>query len=135
MNDLDLDDFADVDTAVVFLKHPQTLAPTTASITLAGREHPSRKRIDLDRTRKLRQVFFKTGKLPSSDPSEDHEDETVYLVASTLGWTLTKGGKSLPFSPAAARELYTDPTKGWVRDQVLEAMRNGDLFIKACATN
>jgi hypothetical protein len=130
---LDLDDFEDLATAELVLLHPKTKAKTTSTITLASAEHPARKNLDLARTRRLRAEFNATGKMPTRDPVEDIEDQTDYLVAATLGWNLTQGGKPLEFSPAAARKLYTDPKKRWVRAQALEAINKNELFIAASA--
>lgn len=133
LENLDLNDFEDSSTTQLTLLHPQTKAPTKSTITLAGPEHPARKNLDLARTRKLRNEFNATGKMPTSDPLEDYERETDYLVAATLGWNLTQGGKELEFSPAAARTLYTDPKKQWLRAQVRESINKSELFIKASA--
>jgi hypothetical protein len=101
---------------------------------LASKEHPSRKKLDLARTRKLRSDYRKNNnQLPISDPLDDIEDENDYLVASTLGWNLTQKGKPLEFSEANARALYTNPKLQWVRTQVLDALNENTIFIKASA--
>lgn len=130
---LDLDDYEDISSGVLVLVNPATQAPTTATITLASKEHQARKQIDLARTRKLRNAFNVSGKMPVSDPVDDYDDETDYLVASTLDWSLTKSGEPLPFSPASARLLYTNPQKQWVRAQVVAAINKTELFIKSSA--
>ena len=130
---LDLNDYEDIPTGTLVLTHPVTAEPTDSHIILASAEHESRKRIDLARTRKLRTQYSQTGKVPSSDPVDDIADETDYLVAATLGWNLTKGGAPLPFSAAAARELYCDPKKQWLRAQALAGLRKTELFIKDSA--
>lgn len=127
---LDLADFEDIPTGTLVLNHPQTQEPTTSFLLLASPEHESRKRIDLARTRKLRSEYQQTGKMPRTDPLDDIEEETDYLVAATLGWNLTMGGAPLEFSADAARKLYTDPKKQWVRAQALEGIRKTSLFIK-----
>lgn len=130
---LDLDDFEDVATATVPVPHPKTKAPTKSTITFASKEHPNRKNIDLARTRRLRAEFNATGKMPTSDPLEDQENETDYLVAATLEWNLTQGGKPLAHSREAARALYTDPKKQWLRSWALEQLGKQELFIKPSA--
>jgi hypothetical protein len=130
---MDLDDYEDVATGTVVLLNPATQAPTTSTITLASREHQSRKQIDMARTRKLRNTFNQTGKMPVSDPVDDVADETDYLVASTLGWNLTQGGAPLLYSVDAARKLYADPKKQWLRTQVLAALNKSELFISSSA--
>lgn len=133
VSDLDLDDYENNLTGTLVLKNPQTGEPTKSTITLASKEHENRKRIDLARTRKLRNVFTKTGKMPNTDPVEDIDEETDYFVAATVGWSLMQGGKPLPHSAEAARVVYTDPKRQWVRDQVAEALRGNEIFIGSSA--
>lgn len=130
---LDIDAYEDVPTGKLFLVDPKTKEPTSTYIELASPEHESRKRIDLARTRKLRAEFSATGKMPSSDPLEDIEDETDYLVASSLSWNVVRGGVPVEFTPANVRTLYTDPKKQWVRGQVRAGVQKTELFIKDSA--
>jgi hypothetical protein len=130
---LDIDDFEDISTGVLTLLNPVTQAPTTSTITLASKEHQTRKQIDMARTRKLRSAFNQTGKMPVSDPVDDFDDETDYLVASTVGWNITQGGVPLPFSENAARHLYSNPKKQWVRTQVAAGINKAELFISSSA--
>lgn len=130
---LDIDAYDDVPTGKLFLVDPKTKEPTSTYIELASPEHESRKRIDLARTRKLRAEFSATGKMPSSDPLEDIEDETDYLVASSLSWNVARGGVPVECTPANVRALYTDPKKQWVRGQVRIGVNKTELFIKDSA--
>ena len=131
INALDIDSFEDQDTGLLTLINPLTQEPTNATITLASKEHPSRKKIDLAKARKLRAAYVKNGKIPNTDPLEEIDEETDYLVSVTLGWNLVQGGKELAFTPESARTLYTDPKKQWIRAQVLDALNKNDLFIKS----
>ncbi len=131
---LDIDAYEDIPVGKLTLTDPRTGSPTSSVIELASPEHESRKKIDLARTRRLRAEFANNGKLSATDPLDDIEDETDYLVASTLGWNLTRGGVPIEFSPAAARALYTDPKKQWLRAQVLAGIRKTELFIKDSAS-
>ena len=129
---LDLDAFEDVATATVALKNPATGAPTAATVELYGPEHPVRKKIQFDRARKLRASFQRSGKIEVSDPLDDVSDQTDFLVACTAGWSgLTQGGKPLDYSPEAARLLYTDAKRQWVRAQVAKALDEAERFISA----
>jgi hypothetical protein len=133
---LDIDEFEDVVSTVVVLKDPMTGGSTSATITLAGPEHPMRKRFTLDRARRLRAGFQKTGKIQLGDPEDDEADEVDFLVASTLGWSgLRSAGEELPFSAAAARQLYLNPKRRWLREQVKAALDEKDRFIQRSATN
>ncbi len=134
-NAFDLDAYEDTTTADVTIKDPATGAPSSAVITLAGPEHPSRKKIDFDRQRRMRAVLQKTGKLQLQDPEEDEADEVDMLVACTLGWSgMNIGGKPLEFSTQASRDLYSDPKRRWLRAQVVTALGEREAFIKRSAT-
>lgn len=126
----DLDDFEDLQTATVVLKNPVTGEPTSSTIEIVGPEHPTRQGIVMARARRIRAEFQKTGKVPVSDPVEDVEADTDLLVSSVTGWNLTQGGKPLEFSAAAARALFTDPRKQWVRVQVRKALDEAERFIR-----
>ena len=124
----DFNSIEDVPSATTRIKD-QGGAPTSMVITLAGPEHPERKRRLFARQRRLRAALAKTGKMPMSDPEDDEADELDDLVASTLGWV----GAAVPFSPAAARALYADPKRRWLRDQVLAALQERELFTRTSA--
>jgi hypothetical protein len=131
---LDLDAFDDAQSATVILKNPATGAPTAASIDVLGPEHPVRKKIMMDRARKLRSDFQRTGKLSMNDPLDDIDDETDFLVASTTGWTgLTSNGQALAYSADESRRLYTNPKKQWLRAQVKKALDEAERFIQSSA--
>ena len=103
--------------------------PTRMWIKLAGPEHPDRKRRLFARQRKFRAQFAKTNKMPVTDPAEEFDDQTDELVASTLGWE----GAAVQFSPAAARTAYTDPKRQWLRQQVVDALAERELFTRSSA--
>jgi hypothetical protein len=126
---LDIDAYDDVPSGKLVLLNPKTKEPTSTWIELASPEHESRKRIDLARTRKLRAEFAATGKMPASDPLEDHDDETDYLVAACLGWNVARAGQPLDCTPANVRALLTDPKKQWIRQQVRAGINKTELFI------
>jgi hypothetical protein len=133
-NTLDLDAFEDVQIATVVLKNPATGAPTGATVEIIGPEHPTRKKITMDRMRKARANFQRDGKIAVTDPLDDIDDETDFLVACTAGWSgLTSGGQLLPHSAEEARRLYTDPKKQWLRAQVKKAIDDATRFISDSA--
>lgn len=133
ISSLDIDAYEDIPVGKLTLLDPKTQEPTDTYIELASPEHEARKRIDLARTRKLRAAFSSTGKVPSTDPLDEIEEETDYLVASTLGWNLKRGGVPVEFTPAAVRAMYTDPKRQWLRAQVAAGVRKSELFIKDSA--
>ena len=126
----DIDQYEDAPTADITLKNPKTGAPLDITMTLAGPEHPVRKQLAFDTQRRLRANWQKTGKLQMQDPVEDEQDETDMLVASTLGWE----GAAVPYSPQAARSLYSDPKRRWLRDQVVAALQERELFTRSSVT-
>ncbi len=125
----DLMAFEDADSADLRIKHPVTGAPTTMVVQIAGPEHPLRRRLVLDRQRRLRAHLAKTGNMHISDPEDDAADDLELTVACTLGWR----GAAQPYSPAAARELYADPKRRWLRDQVQAGLQDRALFMRSSA--
>jgi len=120
----------DVASADIRIKDPTDGTPTSMLVTLAGPEHPDRRRRLFQRQRRLRAHFVKSGgKLPATDPEDDDADEVSELVACTLGWT----GASTPFSPEAARAAYTDPKRRWFREQVKTALDDREAFTRRSA--
>lgn len=131
---LDLNDIREAQTAEIELIHPATRAPLGAAVTVAGPEHPKRKQILWDRQRRLRAKFQKAQKLTFSDPAEEESDEIEYLAACTLGWRgFMAGGADLPFSPAEAIRMYSDPELAWLRAQVRAGLDDVELFIRSSA--
>jgi len=127
--------YKDVPTADVRLRDPETGRPTDTVVTLAGPEHPTRKRIMFDRQRRMRsQLMRNGGKLQLQDPEEDDADETDLLVACIMGWEHMPAGDDptieLPFSPQAARDMVNDPERRWLRDQLKTALDERERFIR-----
>ena len=127
----DLDTIEDVGSAEYEITHPVTGAGTGAFITLAGPEHPERKRITMSLIRRMRADSMRQ-KAKASDPEDDLAESRQMLVKVTLGWRgMRKNGRDLPFSSQAAAELYADPKTQWLTQQLLAAMNDRELFIKA----
>jgi diadenosine tetraphosphatase ApaH/serine/threonine PP2A family protein phosphatase len=133
--DFDLADYVDVTSARVMLKDPKTGATTRRFIDVAGPEHPDRKRLIFATQRRMRMALAKTGKLQVGDPEDDAADQIDMLVASTLGWNLKFRGQDLPFSKEAARALYNDPERLYVREQVQAALNERELFTRSSAAS
>lgn len=126
----DFEAFEDTSTTEFRVTDP-TGKPTAMVITLAGPEHPDRKRLEFARQRRIRTQFAKTQKLPVSDPEDDEAETVDTLVACTLGWQ----GAAVPYSRDAARALYTDPRRRWLRDKVQTALNERELFTRTSAPN
>lgn len=123
--------YRDTPTGELVIKDPETGGSTPLVITLAGPEHPDRKRRFFNRQRRIRTLVSKTGKMPVVDPEEEAAVEVDELVACTLGWR----GYPRPYSAAEARALYSDPELAWLRDQVKAALAERELFIRRSAPN
>lgn len=132
----DIGDYMDTGSAEVPIRHPLTGARTSTVITLAGPEHPTSKRIAFDKQRRLRAGMQRTGKLQLGSPEEDEADELESLAARTLGWSnMIVKGQLVPFSRGAALEIYGDPQRRWLRDQVRAALDEREAFIGRSASN
>jgi hypothetical protein len=130
---LDLDLLVENIEGRVVLKHPLSGGPTAAVVTIAGPEHPARKGklFALKRARRAA-LMASGGQLTIPDPTDDEADELDLLVVCTLGWSgINVKGAALVYTAAAARELYADPRRRWVREQVLAALDKRDLFISS----
>lgn len=128
---VDLDDIQDLDSAEVALVNPKTGLPTGAYITLAGPEHPARRKRSMDIARQVRATLQRRGRL-DSDPEDDVAESIDLLVIATLGWRgFSRGGKPVAFSADEARRIYTDPRSQWVVVQVNAALNDRALFTKA----
>lgn len=114
--------------------YPGTRQGIGATITVRGphseavREH-ARLKLRESQTREL--VARKRGKSVEPLTLDDVESNLVALaVAYTMGWDgmETQPGQPLPFSPAAAAEVYR--AHPWMRDQVIEEAQDLGNFIK-----
>jgi hypothetical protein len=131
---LDLDSIEDVQTASLEVKHPTTGAPTGAVIELAGPQHPTHQKFRIELQRKIQRDMRRNGRTALADPQDAFDTDTDWLVLCTLGWSgITQGGQQLPFSTAAARAIYADPKKQWLRMQVRAALNEADRFISNSA--
>jgi hypothetical protein len=129
-----LDQYEEMSEGVVRIKDPADGLPTDATVTIAGPNHPERKRIVHARQRKMRAAFQKTGKLQFADPAEEEEEDIQLLVACTFDWSnVGLGGQLVPFSREEAKRIYSDPKYRWFRDQVREGLDAREIFIKSFA--
>ena len=131
--DLDIDAIEDLTSAEYELRHPVTGEPTGAFITIAGPEHPERKRIRQALINRARAAAMAANGQPQPyDAEKEFKESCDLLVRITQGWRgIRKDGKPLEFSAQAAQELYSDPKRQWIARQLNEAMNRQELFIKA----
>lgn len=131
---LDLDDAVFHESATLVVKHPVTGAPTTTRIVIASVVHPLRVSFRQAKQREVQKKMQLDGSYALPDPVEAEQDEADYLARCTLGWShLVVGGAELAYSTDAARKLYADPRRHWLRHQVRAALEAQELFIGACA--
>lgn len=131
--DMDIGEFENLMVADVFLKNPVTGAETASFIQLKGPENPDRVKIRNARIRRAQMDYQATEKVALKSPDEQYEEQTDDLVDATVGWRLKFSGKSHEYSPQAARLLYTDPLRAWLREQMLQALNQRTVFIKHSA--
>lgn len=137
--ELDLDSIATVDAAEVELLHPVTGEGTGAFVSLAGPEHPQRKAEVMAMLRRQRvrgaqqaQRFARGAKLDVPDPEDEERESMEMLARSILGWRgIKRGGELVAFSAQAVKDLLADPKCAWIVKQLLRAMNNDELFIRA----
>ncbi len=129
---IDLASITTLKSAEVEIVHPATAVGLGVMFLLAGPEHEVRKRAGVEAARRMRDRIL----ADDLDVVTTDAQETEVLVASTLGWRrkddggpVTFGGEPLPFSAEAARKLYTDPERHWLRMQVRNALERRAVFI------
>jgi hypothetical protein len=138
---------ADIESGILQIKDPITgelltyLPPGAkesdarlpVTLTLAGPNHPQRKKIEFQRARLLRNRVSKKGRFELTDPEEDSEYAIDRLVASTLGWAgFADGAQPIEFSAAAVEKFYL--SLSWLRDQANEYLDEKTNFLKSART-
>jgi hypothetical protein len=129
----DLDSVESVTSIEIDIVHPLSGRATGAKLLLAGPEHPVRRRLVFEQSRRLRAQLQATGDQDLS-PEQVQEYDTDLLVAATLGWRgLREAGVDLPYSPEVCKRLYLDPKRAWLRHQVQAAKDRHTTFTQASA--
>ena len=124
-----------VDTCTADIKD-QDGNPTGVTFILAGPTHPVRKAVAHAAQRKMLAGARRSGQIELPDPEETEKERITNLTKFTLGWSgYANENGDVPFSEAAARDLYADPEMTWLADQVDAALNNKQLFTKSAATN
>lgn len=105
---------------------------TGVFFTLAGPNHPVRRKAQLTLNRKMIAQANKTGKVELPDPEVAEVDRMNNLAESTLSWRgyVNDEGEAVPFSTEAAHELYKIPAMMWLVDQVDAAMGAKENYTK-----
>lgn len=126
---VDIDSIEDLQEADIEITHPKTGA-IVGTIRMLGPEHPVRRRMLFARIDRLNNDSLSGLRPGAEEHYEEMNDELADIVS---GWNLVMGGKPLPFSKQAARELLSDPRRGWLRAQLVAARDNRERFIGASA--
>lgn len=127
----DINTVTESQSADIEITHPVTREPLGATITLAGPEHPKRKALRFQLQRRVRAQLAKSGRATQRDPEQDEEENIQLLAQCTLGWKgIADNGVEIPFSEAAAVDLYGRPEMGWLREQLVAALDERENFIR-----
>lgn len=99
------------------VKHPVTGEPTDAVILVAGVDS---EQYQVAQRQAWERRLDRSSQGRNKPTFEEYEQDGLeLLVACTVGWSgLSKDGKDLDYTPAAARKLYSDPRYVWLRTQV-----------------
>lgn len=130
----DLATVEDVESAEVQLK--RNGQPLPIFVTLAGPEHPKRKRFAFEKQRKMRKVLAKTGRMEFNDPAEDEAEENDLLADCILGWRgVAFEGKALDCSRDNIYRLLHDKKRAWFRKAIKEAFDDAEAFTRVSAAD
>ena len=125
----DLATVEDVEAAEVQLK--RNGQPLPIFVTLAGPEHPKRKRFAFEKQRKIRKQLAKTGKMDLGDPSEDEAEENDLLADCVLAWRgIAYEGQPLPCTRENIYRLLADKKRAWFRKAIKEAFDDAEAFTR-----
>lgn len=132
MDGFDLATVEDLEQAEIQLK--RNGQPLPIFVTLAGPEHPKRKRFAFEKQRRIRKQLAKTGKVEFGDPAEDEAEENDLLADCTLGWRgVVFNGAPLPCTREHVMRLLTDKKRAWFRRALKEAFDDQEAFTKTSA--
>lgn len=116
----------------VALTSPGTGEPLDIEIDVMGADSDQYKDRSRDIQRRRQKAMEKARKLTFASPEEVEADVVELLVAVTTGWrNVEEGGKAVPFSGNAARELYRK--YDWIREQVDAAINDRANFLPKAA--
>jgi hypothetical protein len=130
------------------LVHPKTGEGLRSFLILAGPDHPTRRRLELEIDQRIRSELNKSGRVEVKSLERVEKDDIEFATACTLGWyTLEEGDAGdgtppvarrvdmidvgngpEPFSVGRAKEIYQDRKLSWVFAQVREGIKNVERF-------
>jgi hypothetical protein len=125
---MNLNDIRSIQQAPVDIVHPVSHAKTGARFTLASADHPARRKAIAETSRRMRAAGANV------DVEFLDEMNLDIVIESVLGWSGVKiDGKELEYSPAACRELLSDPQLAWLVDQLFREVGRLENFIETSA--
>lgn len=128
----DLSTVEDVESAEVQIK--RNGQPLPIFVTIAGPEHPKRKRFAFEKQRKIRKQLAKTGKMEFGDPIEDEAEENDLLADCILSWRgVAFEGKPLECNRDNVNRLLYDKKRAWFRKAIKEAFEDAEAFTRVSA--
>lgn len=143
MESFDIADVVTEDVAVLTICHPQTGAPTTWRMQIAGPGHQvtldlqnevAREQLREQRAIEQARANGRKYKAPDTDPEEERTRSMHRVARRIVGWTdVTLNGAPFPYSPENAAAIMTDPKRGWIATQVLDFFGTDAAFIKRSA--
>lgn len=116
---MNIDDIELLDTSTLHLRHPVSDAPLYTSdgqpmtIELSGE---NAKEYKATTRRWQNETLRRPNRKLTAEQLEERGLEL--LVVSTRNWNLEGRDGPIPFSPRVAHEIYSDPSKSWIRKQV-----------------
>lgn len=129
----DLASIEDVESAEVQLK--RNGQPLPIFVTIAGPEHPKRKRFAFEKQRRIRKQLAKTGKVEFGDPAEDEAEENDLLADCVLAWRgVVFKGEPIPCDRANVLRFLQDKKRAWFRKSIKDAFEDAEAFTRVSAS-
>lgn len=129
---LDLASIEDVESAEVQLK--RNGQPLPIYVTIAGPEHPKRKRFAFEKQRRIRKQLAKTGKVEFGDPADDEAEENDLLADCVLDWRgVVFKGEPVVCDRLNVLRFLQDKKRAWFRKAIKEAFDDAEAFTRVSA--
>jgi hypothetical protein len=145
MMDFDLSAVDAQDEAELAIRHPKTLKPTGWVWTFYGPGHAvttelsnrvASAALKKAAARRQAQINGKKWKEDEESLEQLRAEQVDGIVTRTKSFSPIKlDGKTIEFSPQAAKDLLLDRRKGWLLEQISEYLRDEANFIQPSATS
>lgn len=143
--DFDLSAVDAQDEAELAIRHPKTLKPTGWVWTFYGPGHAvttelsnrvASAALKKAAARRQAQINGKKWKEDEESLEQLRAEQVDGIVTRTKSFSPIKlDGKTIEFSPQAAKDLLLDRRKGWLLEQISEYLRDEANFIQPSATS